>query len=204
MAQSRDKLTLSNTKQALETYLMAMKTAKTYTSKVGKQPIDSLVERVASTRAALMLAISEVLKLDPSAELRLETDCPQMAAIWFLPEGKSDAFAESQLAAYPTQFQQAVLYWCVEEVDFVPKWVVRMAWRRARDGTTTDENIPFEDVHCTGRNDCKCVLTAANLILGELGKTQLTGLFEPASALDTAASGAPPAASGAAAAASAP
>jgi len=227
MAQFR--VELYNAKVALEDHLAARAAVKAYNTP-GRiyKPAGGLAgvqKREADTLAALELALSNVLELATSAGLglRLKTDCPQLATIWLMHEGKGDAFVYSQLEAdralrralRPAQVQKPLLILRGENVEDVRKWVVRAIWNRANfdpdespsegNWPTWYEDIPFEDVHCTGLQNCTCMQNAVNSKLGE-SRSQVTGLFELAAAppAAAAASGAPPAAGGAAAAASAP
>ena len=224
MAQFR--VELFNAKAALQNHLAARAAVRAYkASRIYKSAggLARLQEHEAATLAALEPALSKVLELATSAGLglRLKTDCPHLATIWIMQEGKGDAFVYSQLEAdralrralRPAQVQKPLLILRGENVEGVRKWVVRAIWNRANfdhEQDVSDVNwptwyvdIPLEDVHCTGLQKCTCMQNAVNSILGE-DRSQVTGLFELASGAAAAASGAPPAAGGAAAAASAP
>lgn len=193
-------------KSALESYMLAAAQLRWYDPRDIYKPLGgrpALQKRMADSLSALELAMAEVQHA-MSAEC-LETNCKQLAAVMFAPAALGDTIAEKLLAGDSEKTQEVVVYWFTEEVDFVTNWYIRVTWRRKSSGTTTFEDIQISDIHCTGRNDCRCVVEAANRKLEDAGKSPLTGLYSyPAGAAATAAAeAAAEAAAGAAAAAAA-
>ena len=204
LEQSKAVLELYEAKSALESYMLATAQLRRYNPRDIYQPRGgrpALQKSMADSLSVLKLAMASVQGRATIAEC-LKTNCTQLAAVMITPAAQGDTLAEILLAADSEKTQEAVLYWFTKEGDFVPNWHIRATWRRQSSRTTTFEDIQIEDIHCTGRIECRCVLEAVNCKLKANGRTTLKGIFQPPSA--TPAATAPTAASGAADAASAP